>query len=93
MIVIGLSTNKDTKTQADMPKDYVKAVLRINALPVILPMIPEMTPIMMSSWTRSSTWWTALFLPAGRIWSPPSIKPGCPAARKRWPTGTRPTWR
>jgi len=45
MIVIGLSTNKDTKTQADwMPKDYVKAVLRAGALPVILPMVEEDDP-------------------------------------------------
>ncbi|NLX83286.1 MAG: gamma-glutamyl-gamma-aminobutyrate hydrolase family protein [Clostridiales bacterium] len=45
MIVIGLSTNKDSKTQADtMPKDYVKAVLRAGALPVILPMIQEDDP-------------------------------------------------
>ena len=45
MIIIGLSTNKDTKTQADsMPKDYVRAVLRAGALPIILPMIPEDDP-------------------------------------------------
>lgn len=45
MVIIGLSTNKDTKTDADkMPRDYVTAVLQAGALPVILPMIGEDHP-------------------------------------------------
>lgn len=45
MVIIGLSTNRDYKNGADcMPKDYVLAVLRAGALPLILPMIPEDDP-------------------------------------------------
>ena len=45
MIIIGLSTNRDFKDGVDsMPKDYVQAVLRAGALPLILPMVPEDTP-------------------------------------------------
>lgn len=42
MVIIGLTTNRDTKGGSDcMPKDYVASVLRAGALPVILPMVPE----------------------------------------------------
>lgn len=45
MITIGLSTNRDMKNGSDcMPKDYVLAILRAGALPLILPMIPEDAP-------------------------------------------------
>ncbi|NLW21364.1 MAG: gamma-glutamyl-gamma-aminobutyrate hydrolase family protein [Clostridiales bacterium] len=42
MITIGLSPNRDLKGGPDcMPWDYVRAVLRAGALPLILPMVPE----------------------------------------------------
>lgn len=45
MVIIGLSTNKDSKTDSDkMPRDYVTAILQAGALPVILPMIGEDHP-------------------------------------------------
>ncbi len=45
MVIIGLSTNRDTANGRDwMPRDYVLSVLRAGALPVILPMIPEDDP-------------------------------------------------
>lgn len=45
MVIIGLSTNRDFKNGSDcMPKDYVLAILRAGALPLILPMIPEDNP-------------------------------------------------
>lgn len=46
MIIIGLSTNRDVKNGSDcMPKDYVLSVIRAGALPLILPMIPEDSPL------------------------------------------------
>jgi len=41
MVIIGLSPNVDTKNDRDcMPPDYISAVLRAGALPLILPMLP-----------------------------------------------------
>jgi len=45
MVIIGLSTNRDTAQGADcMPRDYALSVLRAGGLPLILPMIPMEQP-------------------------------------------------
>ncbi len=45
MVIIGLSTNQDLSGgKICMPPDYVSAVLRAGALPVILPMVPVSDP-------------------------------------------------
>lgn len=45
MLVIGLSANRDNAADKDcMPPDYVKAVLRAGALPLVFPLLPPDAP-------------------------------------------------